>query len=214
MYGILHFFVRRMLLFVISHAMAPNIIHWVILKKSPTKCSQKMGGPCCIRIGKSVLLGPPCTDNFQVIIFRYPVNSSEEWHSVEQCFQAQKFLDGGYRKSIQGSLPKLDESDASYGNYVWSLGQRNLPIRPDWEEVKVELMFKIVCAKYAANPHLQAELLSTGDSQLVGQRSTWEWSKWNGLIQTYVRSQIRDHQDLEALSLGWTNRSDLEPAAA
>jgi predicted NAD-dependent protein-ADP-ribosyltransferase YbiA (DUF1768 family) len=172
-----------------------------------------MGGPCYLKSGVHFMQAPPCTDNFQVIDFFFPVGTSDCWHSVEQCFQAQKFNDPTYRKHIQESHPKLDESDASYGHYVWNLGQSKHPIRSDWEEVKVELMYQIVCAKYAANSSLCRELLSTGNVELFGNRSTWQWSKWNGLIQMFIRSHLQRGTDIISLASVWTSRQEIEDSA-
>ena len=47
-------------------------------------------------------------------------------------------------------------------------GQRSGPcqLRPDWEEVKVDLMREILLCKFSQNGELKAVLLSTGDRQL------------------------------------------------
>ena len=63
---------------------------------------------------------------------------------------------------------------------------------PNWEDIKLEQMFLINCAKYPAHKALQHELVRTGDLALVGAPSTWEWSRWNGRIQMLIRKIIVD----------------------
>lgn len=42
-----------------------------------------------------------------------------------------------------------------------------MPIRPDWDAVRVDVMRKAVRAKLAQHPEVAATLLSTGDALLV-----------------------------------------------
>jgi len=44
---------------------------------------------------------------------------------------------------------------------------RAQPIRPDWEQVKDELMKAALLAKFRQNKDIREILLSTGDAQLV-----------------------------------------------
>ena len=48
---------------------------------------------------------------------------------------------------------------------------RKLPIRPDWEEAKDEVMYRALFAKFQAYADLRELLLSTGDDELVEQTS-------------------------------------------
>jgi predicted NAD-dependent protein-ADP-ribosyltransferase YbiA (DUF1768 family) len=149
--------------------------------------------------------GPNCTDNFQVIPFEYPLGSGKMWQSAEQCYQAQKFGDEMIKESIREAVPHVGESDSAYGNRVWRLGQRHDCLL-EWERVKVEVMYLVNAAKYACNPHLQQELLETGSAVLTGGPSTWQWSKWNGLIQMKIRQQLQDGIDIRDIN----NMSDSE----
>ena len=83
------------------------------------------------------------------------------WPTVEHYFQAQKFPgaeNAGYREKIRkATTPK--EAKA--------LGRtRNIVIRPDWEEVKEDIMLAALRKKFAASK-LRELLLSTGDRPLV-----------------------------------------------
>ncbi|MEM9973595.1 MAG: NADAR family protein [Pseudomonadota bacterium] len=81
------------------------------------------------------------------------------WPTVEHYFQAQKFEDAAYREKIRrADRPK--EAKA--------LGlTRKLPIRSDWEAVKVEVMQAAVRQQFATHPALRALLLNTGAEEIV-----------------------------------------------
>lgn len=81
------------------------------------------------------------------------------WPTVEHYFQAQKFDDPGYREIIRTSGPAKRAAE---------LGRsRAVPIRADWEAVKVEIMRNAVLKKFQTHPALKTLLLSTGDRPLV-----------------------------------------------
>ncbi len=82
------------------------------------------------------------------------------WPTVEHYFQAQKFpSDPAYQEKIrQTRTPKEAKS----------LGRsRKVPLRPDWEQVKEEVMRKGLRAKFTTHPELTALLLGTGTRQLI-----------------------------------------------
>ena len=147
-----------------------------------------MGGPCYVMNEQGKLeSGPSCTDNFQVVKFVY---EGDEWHSVEQCFQAVKY-EGPIREMIRSTLPEGSKSEYMYGIDVWRLGQKyGQERRPDWKEVKVEIMYKINHAKYLQNPELQEQLASTGEGLIWGEASTDNWQIWNSIIQMQLRKEI------------------------
>jgi len=54
---------------------------------------------------------------------------------------------------------------------------RQVVLRPDWENVKLQLMEEIVRAKFCQNPGLAAKLLATGDRVLI-EGNTWHDMFW------------------------------------
>jgi len=164
-----------------------------------------MGGPCHLvtckgkqRKGRCTdRQALACTDNFQIRPF---VFNGSEWFSVEQCYQAMKFTNRGMRDRLRLTKPKPKEDDTTYSLRLWDMGQRKAAIRPDWDSAKVNMMYRIVAAKYAQHADLRADLLSTGDGEIVGCASTsWKtksgksenWSTWNGIIQMRIREELR-----------------------
>lgn len=79
------------------------------------------------------------------------------------------------------------------------------PIRPDWENVKLRVMYDIVKAKFLQNEKLQAKLLATRDRMLI-EGNDWGDTFWGmvdgegannlGKILMRVREEIKT--DLKA----------------
>lgn len=129
--------------------------------------------------------GPSCTDNFQIAKFEF---ENKEWHSVEQAYQGYKFQDEAAREKVRSTLPNQGESSYDYGQRIWRIGQQG-----DSKTIEegVELMYRLCCAKVVQHPEMQEELLATGNVVIHGGPSTGQWSKWNGLIQTQLREELR-----------------------
>lgn len=68
--------------------------------------------------------------------------------SSEAAFQAQKTLDINKRKYISTLNPSKSKRE----------GRRLIDLRPDWDEVKDHIMYKIVMAKFVQNPKLGKSL--------------------------------------------------------
>lgn len=105
------------------------------------------------------------------------------YQNSEAAFQAQKVTDENYRLKFA----KLNPSEAK------KLG-RHVPLRSDWEEIKDNIMFEVVLAKFASNSELQEKLLETGCEELV-EGNTWGdryWGKVNGVGQNKL-GQILMH---------------------
>jgi len=81
------------------------------------------------------------------------------WATSEHYFQAQKFAGTDYETLIQNASSPREAAD---------LGRnRAYPLRSDWEQVKDDIMRKVVKVKFTQNPALTETLLSTGDAVLV-----------------------------------------------
>lgn len=81
------------------------------------------------------------------------------WPTVEHYFQAQKFAGTPYASQIQRAL--TPKQAAGMGR------DRAWPLRPDWEQVKDEVMYNAVLRKFETHHGLQALLLSTGEEEIV-----------------------------------------------
>lgn len=54
---------------------------------------------------------------------------------------------------------------------------RKVPLRPDWELVKYDVMYEVCMAKFTQNPDLLSKLLATGDAELI-EGNTWGDRVW------------------------------------
>lgn len=77
---------------------------------------------------------------------------------------------------------------------------RKIPLRPDWEEVKLDAMYQLVAIKFAVGTELAQKLLDTADRELI-EGNTWNdrfWGicngkgeNWLGRILMHWRSELR-----------------------
>ena len=97
--------------------------------------------------------------NFQMVDITI---AGVSWPSVEHYYQAMKSADPAEQSRIR-KLPKP---------YQAKTKGRKLTMRPDWEEVKEEMMMTALRVKFT-HPDCRQSLLSTGDEEIV------EWNHWH-----------------------------------
>jgi ribA/ribD-fused uncharacterized protein len=90
--------------------------------------------------------------------------------TVEHAYQASKSDTEGGRQRIQA---------AKQPGHAKRLG-RKVPLRPDWEDVKVDIMESLLRLKFA-DPELQYLLKKTGDADLI-EGNTWGDAYW-GMVK-------------------------------
>jgi ribA/ribD-fused uncharacterized protein len=81
------------------------------------------------------------------------------WLTSEHYYQAWKFLDYETRERIR-LMPKPGDA-AREGR------RRDLPLREDWEEIKVSVMLQAVLFKFEQHEDIKQILLGTGDARIV-----------------------------------------------
>lgn len=170
-----------------------------------------MGGPCQVD-GKSYQE----TDNFYTCQFTASIpgptgptkgptiGDSKKgppqlvWTSSEQMFHACKFVHSPeYVEKIR---------TASQIRAVCVMGNStHIPLRADWEEVKVDMMYRANLAKFAV-PELKALLLATKGEITqphgkAGAQTHSFWCEWNPKILMRVREELRDEGDCDAARL-------------
>lgn len=94
--------------------------------------------------------------------------AGKRWPTVEHYFQTMKFAGTPHEEAIR--LERSPMLAALRGR------QRSLPLRHDWEQVKVEVMRAALLAKFSQNKQARQALLATGDAMLV--EHTWHDSFW------------------------------------
>nr|QYA18557.1 NADAR protein [Clandestinovirus] len=90
----------------------------------------------------------------------YPVTiQGKTYKTTEHYFQSQKFV---------GTTSENDVIDAPTPAAAAAIGRdRKRPLRPDWEQVKDDVMRVAVLAKFQQYTKLKDILLATGDVQIV-----------------------------------------------
>lgn len=122
-----------------------------------------------------------------------------EYRNVESFYQSQKYEDRGLQEYVRSAIMPA----------VAKQRGRAFPVRPDWEQVKVEVMLKGLRAKFQQNPELRQMLLATGDAVLYEDSPTdLFWGKKGqdmlGKLLMRVRSEISRDAELAA----WANEKD------
>ena len=103
----------------------------------------------------------------------------ETWNSTEQYYQAMKSDDIYYRTKMKKETDGLE---------CWKMGQ-TVRIRDDWDEIKVDLMFKANYAKFKQNKKLRDVLTSTKGE--IFPYSTPEWTPLNKWILESLRDYFK-----------------------
>lgn len=123
---------------------------------------------------------------------RYPIRlNGKQWPTSEHYFQAKKFTDAQLKERVRrANTPALA---ARMGR------DRKLPLRRDWDSVKLGVMRLAVQAKFSQHTDLAALLLGTGEAVLIehtehdaywGDGGDGSGANWLGRILMDVRSHL------------------------
>lgn len=90
----------------------------------------------------------------------YPITvDGKIWPTTEHYFQAQKF---------PGTIHVTEIQEAKSPHLAAKLGRdRTKALRPDWEEVKEDIMRKALWAKFTQHPELKEKLITTKKAILI-----------------------------------------------
>lgn len=81
------------------------------------------------------------------------------WPTAEHYYQAQKFAGSDYAETIRRAATPHEAKELSLSP--------EQPVRPDWEQTKVDVMRRAVLAKFTTHAGLREALLATGDEDLI-----------------------------------------------
>jgi N-glycosidase YbiA len=99
----------------------------------------------------------------------YGVEIEGQWYpTVEHFYQASKFLDPTLSEQIRAARTPKDAKRRSRS--------QTEAVRPDWENVKEEIMLTALRAKFQRHDDIRARLLATGTEELVeNSRRDFYW---------------------------------------
>lgn len=118
----------------------------------------------------------------------------KEYSTVEHAYQAAKTLSIVRRVIIRGLAKPGDAK--KYG--------KDLEIREDWEDVRLDIMKELVTCKFTEHVKLKEKLLATGNQELI-EGNYWGDMFWGvykgqgknnlGRILMRVREKLREMDD-------------------
>lgn len=117
------------------------------------------------------------------------------WKTIEHYYQAHKFEDQKViDKIIDAETPKIASEIGRDRKYA---------IKENWEEIKIDIMFDAVLAKFMAHPNLAKKLLDTGDEEIIEETTKEDFwgcgpkkngKNMYGKILCKVRDELRNSQ--------------------
>lgn len=96
------------------------------------------------------------------------------YQNAEAAFQAAKCLDPRDRQLFTTMNPSLAKKTG-----------RHVPLRPGWDDMRLQVMRDIVTDKFTRNPELAAKLKNTGHAQLI-EGNTWNDRFWGVDLHTGI----------------------------
>ena len=99
------------------------------------------------------------------------------YRNAESAFQSAKCID----KTDRNKFKNLTGAQAK------ALG-KTIKLRSDWNEIKVRVMYEVLCAKFESQEILRIWLLETGNQEIV-EGNTWGdtfWGVCNGKGQNQL----------------------------
>ena len=129
-----------------------------------------------------------------------------KFQTAEHCYHWLKFATlkgspGNWTLSDESAAIAKSIAEAPSAHEAFKIAERNRRLRrPDWDDVKVEFMRKIIRAKAAQHEYVRRKLLATGDRELV--ENSWRDDFWGwgpnrdgknmlGKLWMEVRAEIR-----------------------
>ena len=115
--------------------------------------------------------------NFYDCVIQY---KGMEYPSVEHAFQASKASDATERFWVkQSETPGIAKRR----------GRKIKSLRPDWEDVKFQLMEDLIRIKFITHPDLKQKLIDTEDAELI-EGNTWGDSVWGIPLGGYGHNHL------------------------
>jgi len=107
------------------------------------------------------------SDHFLSNFANFPIRLRDKtWPTTEHYFQAQKFP----RSEIEDLIRQ-----AATPNEAKALGSKNVTKRSNWPEIKEQIMYEALLAKFTQHKELKQKLLDTGERELIENTGDLYW---------------------------------------
>ena len=115
------------------------------------------------------------------------------WMTVEHAYQAAKFTDPAIVEEIRTAMSAHDAKKIAR--------KYQDKVRADWNDIKLEIMEKLLRLKIEQHPYVREKLLETGDAELVedspkdsfwGRGPDWRGLNHLGRLWMKLRSELRE----------------------
>ena len=119
----------------------------------------------------------------------------QDWMTVEHAYQASKFTDEVVRMLVASARSAHDSKKMARSHYD--------KIRPNWTDIKLDIMAEILRAKLEQHPFVQQKLLETGDAIIMenspkdsfwGRGPDWNGQNHLGTLWMKLRTELRAKQ--------------------
>lgn len=144
-------------------------------------------------------------DDYNVKGFFDEYRWASNFHPCPVVYKGMRF--GSVEAAYQGSKCKTREDMMLFVGMSASASKRlgrAVPLREDWNDVKIEIMTEIVRAKFMQNDDLASKLLGTGNKHLE-ETNWWKDQFWGvckgkgrnelGKILMMIREELRNTND-------------------
>lgn len=128
------------------------------------------------------------------------------WPSSEHAYQAAKTTDKDEKTAVQLAMTPGKAKSAG----------KKVTMRPNWDQIKNQVMLEIVRAKFKQNRNIKMKLLATGDAELI--ESNWWgddfWGVFEGNGQNKlgkILMQVREELRIEGRS--YEDEQQIRPEA-
>ncbi|MDX1535950.1 MAG: NADAR family protein [Candidatus Spechtbacterales bacterium] len=119
-----------------------------------------------------------------------------DWMTSEHAYHSEKFDDPKLIEGLKNCRSAHDSMKLAYANKD--------KYRKDWDDIKLDIMKKILHAKVQQHPYVKKKLLESGDKELI--EDSWRDDYWGwgpnkdganhlGKLWMEVREEIQTNED-------------------
>lgn len=115
------------------------------------------------------------------------------WMTVEHAYQEAKFSDSAIIEEIRTAMSAHDSKEIAQ--------KHRGSVRADWDDIKLDVMERLLRMKIAQHPYVHDKLLETGNAELIddspkdsfwGRGPDWQGLNHLGKLWMKLRDELRE----------------------